>query len=107
MAEKPLSRFLNERLVCPRDRMPLIQAASFLQCPAGHDYPIVDGIPVLLLDDEEQTIPIASSSIKMAREVAEGRISDDPLFTSTLGLSDDERQGVLSQLRGTNLIDPV
>jgi 2-polyprenyl-3-methyl-5-hydroxy-6-metoxy-1,4-benzoquinol methylase len=35
-------------LVCPRDRQPLAAGADGLRCAAGHRYPVVGGIPVLL-----------------------------------------------------------
>ena len=59
-------------LVCPRDHLPLEQKGSFLVCPGGHDYPVVDGVPILLLADKEQTIGIAKASLASARLVAEG-----------------------------------
>lgn len=41
-----------ERLACPRDRSRLRAAGERLVCEQGHEYPYVDGIPVLVLDDE-------------------------------------------------------
>ena len=38
-------------LVCPRDRSALRDGA----CERGHEYPVVDGIPVLLVDDAAPT----------------------------------------------------
>jgi SAM-dependent methyltransferase len=38
-------------LVCPRDRRPLSKVSGELHCDAGHRYPVVDGIPILLRDD--------------------------------------------------------
>jgi uncharacterized protein YbaR (Trm112 family) len=34
---------------------------------SGHVYPVIDGIPVLLRDDIEQTIDLARASIARAR----------------------------------------
>jgi SAM-dependent methyltransferase len=42
-------------LVCPRDRAGLVREGDELACPQGHRYAVVDGIPVLLLEDEEPT----------------------------------------------------
>ena len=39
------------RLVCPRDRTPLRDG----ECEQGHEYPLVDGVPILLLDEEAPT----------------------------------------------------
>jgi SAM-dependent methyltransferase len=38
-------------LVCPRDRQPLNANAGELRCEAGHRYPVVGGIPILLNDE--------------------------------------------------------
>jgi SAM-dependent methyltransferase/uncharacterized protein YbaR (Trm112 family) len=41
-----------DRLACPRDRTALEARGETLVCAEGHEYPYVDGIPVLVLDDE-------------------------------------------------------
>jgi 2-polyprenyl-3-methyl-5-hydroxy-6-metoxy-1,4-benzoquinol methylase/uncharacterized protein YbaR (Trm112 family) len=47
-----------ERLACPRDRSALRAEGDTLICAEGHAYPFVDGIPVLVVDDElEPTQP--------------------------------------------------
>jgi SAM-dependent methyltransferase len=54
-------------LTCPRDQLPL----EGLTCPAGHSYPIYDGIPILLRDDVPETLWTISNSIRQARGEAE------------------------------------
>jgi SAM-dependent methyltransferase len=78
-----------------------------LTCEHGHEYPVVDGIPVLLLDDKQQTIEIAQASLAAASQFAKGLPPVDPLFTSTLGISEDEREGVLAESGESSYIDPV
>ena len=39
-------------LACPRDRTRLEVRGETLVCEQGHEYPYVDGIPVLVVDDE-------------------------------------------------------
>jgi 2-polyprenyl-3-methyl-5-hydroxy-6-metoxy-1,4-benzoquinol methylase/uncharacterized protein YbaR (Trm112 family) len=47
-----------ERLACPRDRSTLRADGEALVCEQSHRYPYVDGIPVLVVDDElEPTQP--------------------------------------------------
>ncbi len=47
-----------ERLACPRDRSALRADGETLVCEQGHEYPYVDGVPVLVVDDElEPTQP--------------------------------------------------
>src|SRR2546421_318531 len=38
-------------LVCPRDHQVLREVDSQLVCPAAHRYPVVDGVPVMLLGE--------------------------------------------------------
>jgi SAM-dependent methyltransferase len=42
-------------VVCPRDRQDLRRESDWLCCPLGHRYRIVDGIPILLVAEAEQT----------------------------------------------------
>ena len=48
---------LVETLACPRDRTGLTADGELLRCEQGHEYPYVDGIPVLVLDDADPTQP--------------------------------------------------
>jgi SAM-dependent methyltransferase len=49
---------MEPELVCPRDRGALGQRGDTLACAEGHEYPYVDGIPVMVLDEElEATQP--------------------------------------------------
>jgi len=50
-----LTPVLAEILACPRDKLPLNPDASWLFCPNGHRYPVVEGIPIFLLREMEQT----------------------------------------------------
>jgi len=48
---------LVEQLACPRDRSALRHDRDRLVCANGHEHAYVDGIPVLVLDDEDPTQP--------------------------------------------------
>jgi len=50
-----VDKALLELLVCPRDHQVLEQRKHHLLCPSGHRYPIVEGIPILLLSEIPQT----------------------------------------------------
>lgn len=54
-------------VVCPRDRLSLAWSDDHLQCERGHSYPIVDGVPILLLDDVRQTHDAANLTLTMAK----------------------------------------
>jgi SAM-dependent methyltransferase/uncharacterized protein YbaR (Trm112 family) len=89
-------------LVCPRDHTDLRIEDSYLCCSAGHKYPVVDGVPVFLLAEKDQTIGIASASLRAAEAAAGG-----PLYIDTLGLSDDEKRGVEENWTRGAEIDPA
>lgn len=61
-------------VVCPRDRAPLERNGGSLECDSGHAYPVVDGIPVLLVDDDEPTH--ASCWVSLERRQDEGAAQD-------------------------------
>ncbi|HLY21480.1 MAG TPA: methyltransferase domain-containing protein [bacterium] len=50
-----MDSWLREHLVCPRDHGALREEGDTLVCPAGHAYPCVGGIPVMLLSDVPPT----------------------------------------------------
>jgi len=96
------------RLVCPRDRSPLSGSGAELVCASGHRYPVVDGVPVLLLDEVSQTIPLAKASLRRAKDpgAADRRAPD--LYLETLGIVEAEKQGIVA-LAAENPahVDPV
>jgi SAM-dependent methyltransferase/uncharacterized protein YbaR (Trm112 family) len=76
-------------LVCPRDHSELNFEDGQLKCPHGHKYPIVEGIPVFLIAEKEQTLGVATESLRAA-ESGMGH----PLYVNTLGLSEEQKRGV-------------
>lgn len=72
-----LDPWLAANLVCPRDRLRLELAGNTLLCAADHEYPVVDGIPVLLVSEREATHASCWVSLD---EAAAGRTGDvEPL----------------------------
>lgn len=51
-------------LVCPRDKSRLTESNNELTCDHAHIYPIVRGIPVLLVPEEEETHDVISRSTR-------------------------------------------
>src|ERR1017187_2641494 len=75
---------IRESLICPRDGSRLEYSSSRLRCLQGHEYPIVSGIPVILLDDVEQTAWWTKKSIEKAWElVKSGQASGGNLQNSS------------------------
>jgi SAM-dependent methyltransferase/uncharacterized protein YbaR (Trm112 family) len=64
-----ISAIMNSYIpyVCPRDKQPLQTIGRELICASGHKYPVVRGIPVLLLDEAEQTHECMGQSIARAK----------------------------------------
>jgi SAM-dependent methyltransferase/uncharacterized protein YbaR (Trm112 family) len=95
-----------ENLVCPIDRTRLESDARALRCRQDHAYPVVDGIPVMLRGDVPQTIGLADASLKRAAGLAVDERAPD-LHLESLGISDDEKSGVIELSRRNGAIDPV
>jgi ubiquinone/menaquinone biosynthesis C-methylase UbiE/uncharacterized protein YbaR (Trm112 family) len=101
-----MDEWLLQRLACPRHKGPLRTTGSGrLACDEGCSFPVVEGVPVLLLSQVEQTLWVAEASLRMA----ESPSPDDPLFVGTLGISDEDREGLKAIVAsGTGgEIDPV
>ena len=59
---------LPDFLACPRDYQPLRRASDgSLTCTAGHRYPVVEGVPVLLLEESAHTLGVEESVLRRAR----------------------------------------
>ena len=48
-----MNNWLRENLVCPRDKKKLHDKENYLICSANHSYPVIDDVPVMLLDEIE------------------------------------------------------
>ncbi len=96
-----------DNLVCPIDRTALNYLGDQLVSASGRRYPVVDGIPVMLVPEVEQTHWVASASLEYSKkEIPKGEFSR--YYLETLGISDDERVGIIDLLKKNDLpIDPV
>ena len=65
---------LLEFLVCPRDRTNLRESGSELVCEQGHVYGVVDGVPVLLLEEEEVAFTHCEAQRALAATQAESPV---------------------------------
>jgi ubiquinone/menaquinone biosynthesis C-methylase UbiE/uncharacterized protein YbaR (Trm112 family) len=85
----PIDPWLREHLVCPRDFTALEHRADQLTCRNGHVYPLVDGIPIMVLDDVPQTHWAAIWSAEHARDdeppvtIGDGEL--DPFVRDAVG----------------------
>lgn len=94
---------LLDILECPRDHSEVQIEGRNLCCALGHKYPIVNGIPVFLLAEMEQTMGIATASLNAAENAIGG-----PLYLDTLGLSEHEKRGIERDwISGGGKVDPA
>lgn len=93
-------------LACPRDGGPLIVQGGRLQGACGHTYPVVDGVPVMLIDDVPQTLGAARASLARARH-GEADPRAPELYLESVEISDDEKLGVLRLAAHPSAVDPV
>ncbi len=70
--------WLSHHIVCPRDKTLLKETAGGLRCAGGHSYPVVEGIPVLLLDDVEPTHTECAKNVSAAIGQAQAEKSEKP-----------------------------
>jgi SAM-dependent methyltransferase/uncharacterized protein YbaR (Trm112 family) len=99
-----LDTWYLENLVCPRDQAPLQFHENHLICAYEHRYPVVNGVPVMLIGGIEQTLHVAEQSIAQA----DGVPSADGWYLESVGLSADERAEIATLARNPDrLIDPV
>ena len=86
--------------------MPLSEVGASLRCGVGHQYPVIDDVPVLL-DNGPQTLWVAEHSLNHAQHQA-AYAENDPCHLDTLGISEDEKVGIKELLSKTDTcIDPV
>lgn len=99
MSPSTLDPWLAERLACPRDHGGLVLRRDELVCDAGHRYPCVDGIPVMVLHDVRQTHWYASESLELRDEPALPLNADgiDPYVQECLGATCGYLYGPISQ----------
>lgn len=57
MDDRTVERWIEQELACPRDHGSLSVRGESLVCTSGHEYPFVDGIPVLVVEEVEPTQP--------------------------------------------------
>lgn len=97
-----MDEWLLKNLICPRDGGALRLDNNTLTCRAAHRYPIVDGIPVMLLNNVDQTLWVADESLKQANAPTE-----DNLYIETLGITEEEKESLREDVKYSRGVDPV
>ncbi|MBW3589279.1 MAG: methyltransferase domain-containing protein [Actinobacteria bacterium] len=50
-----MQSWVEDTLACPRDGVSLSLKGDVLKCPEGHEYPLILGVPVMLIDEAPPT----------------------------------------------------
>jgi SAM-dependent methyltransferase/uncharacterized protein YbaR (Trm112 family) len=101
-----LDPWFTTNLACPIDHSALVAEPAGLVCTQGHRYPVVDGVPVMLRPDVPSTIALADASLQRARGAGIDQRAPE-LYLESLGISEEEKQGVLALAGAGSAIDPV
>jgi uncharacterized protein YbaR (Trm112 family) len=72
-----LDPWLARELVCPRDKHDLRCERDRLICSHRHEYPIVAGVPIMLVDDVAQTLPDLTARTLSASALSDAGVSSD------------------------------
>jgi len=91
-----MKNWLLNHLVCPRDHRALTWGSDMLTCENGHSYPLVEGIPIMLLDDVEAT---HNAIAKTLSEIREQRVSEHDVHAAE-GAIDPVVQTVIAATSG-------
>ena len=67
-----MNDWLLRNLVCPHDKDPLQLNGDQLTCRGGHCYSIVDGIPVMIFDEEHPTHDYLRQSLDQVARINAG-----------------------------------
>ncbi|MCI0746949.1 MAG: methyltransferase domain-containing protein [Verrucomicrobia subdivision 3 bacterium] len=95
-----------QNLICPHDQSNLREGHHQLVCERGHQYAIVSGVPVMLVEEASPTLHVVSGSIAASK--ANARDTQDALFLETLGVDEDQRIAISEQSKNPgNNVDPV
>ena len=100
-----MNDWLIENLVCPRHQEDLsFVGQNTFACPKGCRFPIVNDVPVMLLDNVRQTMELATTSLRQAREAR----PEDELYVESIGITEEEKRGILRlAAMNTTHCDPV
>jgi len=91
-----LNKWLRTHLVCPRDHLSLSQEDDRLRCTNGHEYHIINGIPVMLIEEQRPTHTAFAETLAKIKTGATLSVND------TTGQSKAVHPYVQSAIVGTN-----
>jgi len=104
-----MDQWYLDNLVCPIDKTPLEYTDGTLISSSGRKFPVIEGVPVMLVEDKTQTMPLVKASLERANNNPTITVNRaESLYLESLGISEEEKKGVI-QLASNNEfnIDPV
>lgn len=109
----PIPSWLRTILRCPSDGAELAERSELLICPHGHEFGVVDGVPVMLTESDHETLWVRSASLAAAQGVRQGKRAPGDPFVDTIGCTPEVRAQLRTELLaaerdGTpSAVDPV
>jgi SAM-dependent methyltransferase/uncharacterized protein YbaR (Trm112 family) len=95
---EPLPSRMLAMLACPRDRQALHQETASLICAHGHRYAVIEGVPILLVSEAQQTHIEGTRTLAVAES---GDASSLPRFQVAKGEIDPFVQNSISATGGS------
>jgi SAM-dependent methyltransferase/uncharacterized protein YbaR (Trm112 family) len=77
-----MAQKLSDLIVCPREFTPLRENGNHLVCESGHCYPLIDGVPVMLLEEASPT----NDGFRWTLEQAKGYAPPYPIYHPVNGI---------------------
>jgi len=72
-----MNEWLRKNLVCPRDKRELQTVENNLICPDNHFYPVVDDIPIMLVEEEERIHNYITETLEKVVEIQSSKSSEN------------------------------
>ena len=74
-----MDEWLLNNLVCPRDRLDLTFDRDIFSCTEGHVYHVIEGVPVMIFQDERPTHDYLRQSLEQVERVVDGEALESVL----------------------------
>jgi len=94
------------KYVNPKTKGILISNKMAYESQEGDQYPVIDAIPIFILDTPNQTMDLAHKSLLYGKKLLTDEIPG--IYLSSIGVSDEEKAGILNLWhKSNNAVDPV